>query len=338
VQGDGSSSTSSSPAPRASGAAAGGALSPRAGRGGLADAWPALAGALGFGLATPAAKAWLAGVPPLLASGGLYLVSGIGLGAWLVATRGRRQAPPLSRADRPWLAGAIAAGGVLAPYAFLEGLESTPAHVVSLLANLEVVFTTLLAVALFRERVDARRGAGIALVVLGSAWCAWLVGRPAGGAGGADALRGLEGGLLVALACFAWGLDNNLTRRIAGKDPVAIACAKGLVGGSVSLALGFAIAGGSVAPPAAPAWFGGVAIALVGYALSLTLFIRSLGRLGAARATALFGVYPFVGVVASAAFLGETLSEWTLAAGVVIAAGAGLLVLDRSGTGRGERA
>jgi hypothetical protein len=40
--------------------------------------------------------------------------------------------------------------------------------------------------------------------------------------------------LLIAAACLAWGIDNNLTRKPAA-DPVVIALIKGVVAGSVNL-------------------------------------------------------------------------------------------------------
>jgi hypothetical protein len=42
-------------------------------------------------------------------------------------------------------------------------------------------------------------------------------------------------------ACLAWSLDNNLTRRVSLNDATWIACIKGLVAGSVNLALAFSI-------------------------------------------------------------------------------------------------
>ena len=39
------------------------------------------------------------------------------------------------------------------------------------------------------------------------------------------------GGLLIAGACLAWGVDNNLTRKLSSADPVQIAMIKGIVAG-----------------------------------------------------------------------------------------------------------
>jgi hypothetical protein len=45
--------------------------------------------------------------------------------------------------------------------------------------------------------------------------------------------------LAIAGACVAWGIDNNLTRKLSSADPIQIAATKGLVAGSVNLALAF---------------------------------------------------------------------------------------------------
>ena len=46
-----------------------------------------------------------------------------------------------------------------------------------------------------------------------------------------------EEACLIAAACLAWGIDNNLTRKLSSADPVVIAMIKGLMAGSVNLAL-----------------------------------------------------------------------------------------------------
>jgi len=71
----------------------------------------ALASAALFGASTPLAKLLVGEVAPLALAGLLYLGSGIGLLAWFLLRR-REAGANLSRADLPWLAGAIAAGGI----------------------------------------------------------------------------------------------------------------------------------------------------------------------------------------------------------------------------------
>jgi len=73
-----------------------------------------LASAALFGASTPLAKLLLGEVDPWLLAGLLYLGSGIGLGAMHLGRRFLGIEPseaPLRRADLPWLAAVILAGG-----------------------------------------------------------------------------------------------------------------------------------------------------------------------------------------------------------------------------------
>ena len=93
-------------------------------------------------------------------------------------------------------------------------------------------------------------------------------------------------------ACLCWGLDNNLTRKIALNDATWLAAAKGLVAGPVNLVLAFAL--GAALP-----WAGSIAAAMAvgffAYGVSLALFIVGMRHVGTARAGAYFSVAPFFG-------------------------------------------
>jgi drug/metabolite transporter (DMT)-like permease len=196
----------------------------------------ALASAALFGASTPLAKLLLGQVAPLQLAGILYLGSGFGLAAWLAARRalGRTgSVASLAGSDFLWLCAAIAAGGVLAPVLLVFGLVRTDGATASLLLNLEAVLTAGLAWVVFRENVDRRVALGMLAIVAGGVLLAWQEVPRAGS---------LTGPALIAGACLCWALDNNLTRRISGGDAVTIACAKGLVAGSVNLALAVKLA------------------------------------------------------------------------------------------------
>lgn len=271
-----------------------------------------------FGAGTPAAKLLLAGIPPQVLAGLLYLGAGLGLAIVRQARRTRRSGLA-RRGDLPWLAAAILSGGVLGPVLLMEGLSRTPATGASLLLNLEGVWTTVLAALLFREHVGRHVAAGMALIVVGSAALSWQGTFAWGGAGGPA---------LIAAACLCWGVDNNVTRRISGGDALMIGAAKGLVAGVVNLALGLTFSAGSLAWAHAPA---ALAVGFVSYGLSLWLFILALRALGAARTAAWFGLAPFIGAVASAAVFREPPTPALLAAGATMAGGAWLLLSERHG-------
>jgi drug/metabolite transporter (DMT)-like permease len=280
----------------------------------------ALAAAVLFGASTPLAKLVLDSASPLLVAGVLYLGSGLGLVLLRAALRfaGRASGDtPLSRADLPWLAGAIATGGIAAPALLLLGLASTAASTASLLLNLEAVATAVIAWVAFRENVDRRVGAGFAVILAGAV----LLSLPVVGG-----LALSPGASLIAAACLGWGIDNNLTRRISGSDPAQIAMWKGLVAGTVNV--GLALASGAQFPAAGPLLFT-VLVGFAGYGVSLVLFVRALRDLGTARTGAYFSTAPFAGAALAFA-LGQGRLDWAFAAaGLLMALGVWLHVTER---------
>jgi drug/metabolite transporter (DMT)-like permease len=141
----------------------------------------ALGAAVLFGLSAPAAKLLVGAVDPWRLAGLLYLGSGIGLSLYrltgtLVGSPAREAR--LARSDLPWLAGAIALGGVIGPVLLMYGLAGGTAIQSSLLLNLEGVFTALVAWSVFRESFDTRIAVGMAAITVGAAALAW---NPPGG-------------------------------------------------------------------------------------------------------------------------------------------------------------
>ena len=283
-----------------------------------AIAYALLSAAL-FGASTPLAKVLVGAMNPLSLAGVLYLGSGVGLTAWLVLRRVARHehGAPLARADWPWLAGAIAAGGLAGPALLMYGLARTGAASASLLLNLEAVLTAVLAWVVFRENVDCRIFAGMVAIVAGGILLSWE---------SAPGAASLAGPLLIAGACAAWAVDNNLTRRVSGGDAVLIAAAKGLVAGVVNL--GIALAIGARLPAPAALLLAGL-IGLLGYGVSLVLFIMALRDLGTARTGAYFSVAPFFGALLALSIFGAPASPAFWAAGALMAIGVWLHVTER---------
>src|SRR3989337_268539 len=90
----------------------------------------ALGAAALFGASTPFAKLLLGEVSPLILAAVLYLGSGVGLAIWIAVRArlpGREPVAPIPRPDWPWIAAAIAAGGVAGPILLLQGLTRTDA-------------------------------------------------------------------------------------------------------------------------------------------------------------------------------------------------------------------
>lgn len=277
----------------------------------------ALLAALLFGLSAPFAKLLLDRASPQLLAGLLYLGSGLGLLLVWVSRRRLQQEAPLARSDIPALAGAIAFGGALGPVLLMAGLARTPASSASLLLNLEGVFTALIAWSVFRENFDRRIALGMLAIVAGGVVLSWE---------GLLEWGGLAGPLLVADATLCWALDNNLTQKVSGRDPVQIAMLKGLVAGSVNTAL--AIALGSRLPAPFPT-VGALALGFLSYGVSVALFVRALRSLGSARTGAYFSVAPFVGAAVSLIIFTERPSLRFVAGAALMALGVWLHVTER---------
>lgn len=270
----------------------------------------ALASAALFGASTPFAKLLLGSVDPWLMAGLLYLGAGLGL-AVLHVSRGVLRLPvieaPLRQSDVPWLGAVILTGGVLGPLLLMLGLAHTEAAAASLLLNLEGLATMGLAWVVFREYVDRRLLLGAFAILAGAALLSWQ--------GGASFQWS---GLLIAGACLCWGVDNNLTRKLSSSDPVQIAMLKGLVAGTVNLIL--AVWQGATLPSTGIVLAVGV-VGLLGYGVSLALFVLGLRYLGAARTGAYFSLAPFVGAILAIPMLGESLSVQLIVAGCLMGFG-----------------
>ncbi len=195
----------------------------------------ALCSAVLFGVSTPAAKALVGSVYPAVLAGLLYCGAGIGVAALRRIRPSIVSGAPetaISREELPWLAGAIVAGGVLGPLLLMIGLARTDVATASLLLTLEGAATALMAWFIFHENFDRRIALGMASLVAGAAVLSWS---------GAPTFDSIVGPLAIAGACTAWGLDNNLTRKVSLADPLQIAMLKGLTAGPFNLILGLSI-------------------------------------------------------------------------------------------------
>lgn len=272
-------------------------------RGGLL----AIAAALLFGVSTPAAKAIVGDVQPLLLAGLLYLGSGLGLG--IIIILGQRHGVGLKRADGPWLLATIAFGGALGPALLMWGLTQTTGSAASLLLTLEGVFTALIAWIVFREPFNRRIGLGMAAIFAGAVLLALRT--PSGHAG-------TLGALAVAGACLSWAIDNNCTSKIADVDALTLASIKGIVAGAANAMLAL-VAGAAF--PSTGSIAASAVVGLFGYGLSLVLFVLALREIGAARTGAYFSTAPFVGAVISLVALRESLTVGLIGAGLLMAFG-----------------
>jgi drug/metabolite transporter (DMT)-like permease len=264
-----------------------------------------------FGLSTPLAKLLVGDIPPLALAGWLYAGSGIGLLLVIVirhAIAPTRLSLPL-RDDFSALFGAIFFGGVCGPALLMFGLRTSSATSVSLLLNLEVAFTALMAWFWFRENFDWRIALGMAFILLGGLLLTINA--------NAESNFSLGSGLVIA-ACLCWAVDNNLTRKVSAADPLVTACAKGMVAGVTNLGLAAAF---HQLPFDIPLIAWASIVGFLGYGLSLSLFVLALRNLGTARAGAYFSLAPFFGAGLAMVLHGDAFTFQVAIAATLMAAG-----------------
>lgn len=280
----------------------------------------ALISAALFGISTPAAKILVGTVHPAVLAGLLYCGAGFGIAVLrrvLPSIIASSAEVALARSDLPWLAGAIVSGGVIGPLLLMAGLARTDAAAASLLLTLEGAATALMAWFIFHENFDRRIALGMCFVVAGAAVLSWS---------GTPTVDSVIGPIAIVGACLAWGLDNNLTRKVSLADPLQIVQLKGLIAGPFSLVLGLIL--GAALPALSAILIAGV-VGFFGYGVSLALFVVALRHLGTARTGAYFSTAPFLGSVAAIIALGEPITAQLAIAGVFMAVGVWLHLTER---------
>jgi drug/metabolite transporter (DMT)-like permease len=281
-----------------------------------AGAWYGIASAALFGASAPLAKRLLPQLHPVVLAGILYAGAAFGLSiARLFRLGTKRTHAPFTRRDRLKLAGVIAFGGICGPILLMIGLSRVSGVVGSLLLNLEGVWTALLAVLVFGDRINRREATAIGLVLLAAAIVSFQPGAIAATWPGAAA---------IAAACLCWGLDNNLMQRLSFSDPVRLVQTKTAVAAPVCLALGLALTQSVQlhARTVVPA----LLLGMFSYGMSIVFDVYALRHLGAAREAAFFATAPFVGALLSIPILGESLRAADGAAGIMMGIGVLLLV------------
>jgi drug/metabolite transporter (DMT)-like permease len=280
-------------------------------RGGLL----ALAAAALFGVSTPLLQRFGTGLGPFATAALLY--AGAALAGLLLRQPVEREAR-MRRADLPRLLLMALFGSMIGPVALAWGLQHTGATSGSLMLTLEAVFTALLARALYRESMDRRVWAAMALLTAGG-----VVLVAEGGQGGQAQLRGL---LAVGVATLAWGVDNTLSRALAERDPAQVVLGKALLGGAATALLAW---GTGEAPPTPWAATGLLLVGAAGYGLSLRFYLLAQRAFGAARTGSVFAFAPFIGAVAAIA-LGDRSAGGGLALASVLMLAGVLLHLAES--------
>ena len=119
-------------------------------------------------------------------------------------------------------------GTIIAPVLFFSGLSQSKASDTSVLSNAEIIFTILLAIVFFREKLKPMGYLSITLVIVGIMIITTNLEF-------STSLLDIksEGDLLILAAMVFWGLDNNISRIASQRIDIArLIQLKSAIGGS----------------------------------------------------------------------------------------------------------
>ena len=269
----------------------------------LRGALLALLAAALFGISTPLVQRFGVGLGAFSTAALLY--AGAAVAGAFSRQRVEREARVL-RSDLPRLLAMAGFGAVIGPVALAWGLQHTSGTSASLMLTLEALFTALLAWRLYRETLDGRVWAAMALLLAGGMLLVLDQGLRAEPSGAR-----LWGLLAVLLATAAWGVDNTLSRALAERDPGQVVLLKAALGAAATTLLAIAVGEPLPSPGAALAL---LAVGASGYGLSLRFYLLAQRAFGAARTGSVFAFAPFIGAALALA-LGDRSASAMMAVG-----------------------
>lgn len=276
----------------------------------------AFAAVLFYAITIPVSKIILQDVGPTMVSAFLYLGAGIGIAVASIF-RNKEKGPQdsIHKKDLPYLFGMIVLD-IVGIILFMNGIARTTAANASLLANLEIAATAVIAYFVFHENVSRKMWIALLLVMISGMILSLDQSGP---------MQFSPGSLMVIGAALCWGMENNCTKMLSHIDTYRIVTIKGLCAGAGSLIIALLLQ-----EPLPSLKYIGIILLLgfVAYGLSIFAYIRAQHLIGAAKTSAFYSLNPFVSAFLSFLFLKETLSVWYYVGLAFMAAGSILILQD----------
>jgi drug/metabolite transporter (DMT)-like permease len=241
--------------------------------------------------------------------------------AWLVLVplSRREPAPSLSRDDR-WAIAWMGLLGFGAAYIFSNwGLAHSTATNGALLITVEPIAMILLSPWYLGERLSWRGTIGAALTILGTVVLV-VNGIP----GITEKLvPHWSGDLVLVLAGVAYASYSLLGRRVLERHPPLAVTTRSLIWGAAPL---LPLAGLEWVSGTRPVWTpgsiaGALYLAVVITSLGYVVWNWALARVPAPRAAIFLNVQPIVGALLGALLLGEAVTVFTIAGGILVVSG-----------------
>jgi len=227
----------------------------------------------------------------------------------------------IERKSLPLFAIVTFCGAILGPFLFYSGLRLTSAVSTALLSNGELLFTSIIAIVVFKESLNGHQYVASLLVILGIVAISTNLNLTAA------LLGSLSGSLLVLGATFSWGIENNLVRKLSENvDPILMGKWRNLIGGLTLLAF-ILLTGEGISIGASTVPFI-ILSGLIPVGLTTVFLFLALSRIGAVRALLVFSTGSLFGTIYAHILLGEPITMVQIVGGAILFAG--IILINRS--------
>src|SRR5215217_277966 len=216
-------------------------------------------------------------------------------------------------------------GAVIAPSLFFYGLSNSSASDSSILINGEVLFSILLAIVFFNEKLIQREIIALILVLVGIV----ILTTNMQFSSSSNSFLGLNiGNILIVGSTLFWALDNNISKILSKTIHIPkVIVLKTLIGGSILFVLTIIIFGIEELNNYITIFhipyliFAGS----MGFGASLFFFLHSLKRIGTIKTILLFSTSSIFGMIFARIFLNENITIYQIIAVGVILSGCYLI-------------
>jgi drug/metabolite transporter (DMT)-like permease len=205
-------------------------------------------------------------------------------------------------------------GAVIAPIFFFYGLSNTSASDSAILINGEILFSILLAVVFFNEKLIRREILALILVLAGIIILTTNM-QFLSLSSPNSFLQFNIGNILIVGATLFWALDNNISKILSKNIHIPqVIVLKTLIGGSILFILFVIIFGindliNTITIDHIPYL---VFAGSMGFGASLFFFLHSLKRIGTVKTMLLFSTSSVFGMIFAKVFLNESITVYQI--------------------------
>jgi drug/metabolite transporter (DMT)-like permease len=210
-------------------------------------------------------------------------------------------------------------GGGIAPFLFFEGLKRTTASDASVLEGGELLFTVIIALLFFKEKLTKIGYLGMTITIIGITLIS--LSSNINSPNNWYNFNFNFGNILIIFSTLCWGLDNNISKIISKRitNTAKIVLVKSLIGGTllliISFYLGYKL---NIEINQIPYL---LILGIGGFGLSLFFFIESLRIIGTLKTIVIFSSSAIFGLILSFFILNEKIGIMQLVATTLVILG-----------------